>query len=148
MKLRVLFATLFAFVCAQAAFAADAKPRVVEITSNDQMKFSLATIEAKPGEEFTVLLKNLGTLPKDVMGHNWVLLKPGTDVNAFGIAAASAKATDYIPDSMKDKVVAHTPVLGPRQDASVKLKLEAGEYTFICSFPGHAFIMKGTLIVK
>jgi azurin len=147
MKLRLVFATLLAFICAN-AYAADAKSRVVEITANDTMKFSLATIEAKAGEEFTVVFTNNGTVAKDLMGHNWVLLKPGTDVNAFGTAAMTAKATDYIPDSMKDKVVAHTAVLGPRQKGEVKLKLEAGEYTFICSFPGHVALMKGVVIVK
>lgn len=147
MKLRVFFASLFAFICAQ-AIAADAKPRVIEITANDQMKFSLATIEAKANEDIVISFTNIGTQPKEVMGHNLVVLKPGTDPMAFGVAAAPAKATDYVPDSMKDKVVGHTPVLGPRGKAEIKLKLAAGEYPFLCSFPGHFALMKGVLVVK
>src|SRR5215207_720673 len=118
MNLRLLLATvLIAFVstgCGQketssstasstgsstataAAPAAPAKagPRTVEITAGDNMKFSLATIEAKPGEEIKVVLTNIGSQPKEIMGHNFVLLKGGTDVAAFAAAAIAAKATD------------------------------------------------------
>src|SRR5688500_13818710 len=56
-----------------AAAAAKAGPRVVEITGGDNMKFNLTTIQAKPGEQLKVVLTNVGTQPKEVMGHNWVL---------------------------------------------------------------------------
>jgi azurin len=125
-------------------------PRVIEITANDQMKFSLTTIEAKAGEQLKVVLTNVGTLPKEAMGHNWVLLKAGTDGNAFSAAAITAKDKDYIPDSMKDSVIAHTALLGPRKSDEVSFTVPpAGEYPFICSFPAHFAVgMKGTLISK
>ena len=66
-----------------------AKPRIVDITGNDQMKFSLATIAAKPGETLRIRLKSIGTLPKVAMGHNFVVLAKGTDAAAFANAAAS-----------------------------------------------------------
>ncbi len=123
--------------------------RTIEITANDQMKYSLTTMEAKAGEQITVKLTNQGTLPKEAMGHNWVLLKKGTDVNAFATAAMTAKDTNYIPPSMKDSVIASIPVLGPKQSGDATFKApDAGEYTFICSFPGHYMLMKGTLTVK
>jgi azurin len=142
--LAALTTALFAGVA-----SASAAPRVVEITANDQMKFSVTAIQAKAGEELKVVLTNAGTLPKEAMGHNFVLLKAGTDVAAFATAAMSAKDTDYVPASMKDKVIAATPVLGPKKSAEVVFKAPAaGEYTFICSFPGHYALMKGTLTVK
>ena len=50
---------------------------------------------------------------------------------------------------MKDKVIASTPVLGPKQSADATFKAPAaGEYVYICSFPGHYMLMKGTLVVK
>jgi azurin len=50
---------------------------------------------------------------------------------------------------MKDKVVAFIPVLGPKKSADTTFKAPAaGEYAFLCSFPGHAALMKGTLTVK
>ncbi|MDP3070494.1 MAG: plastocyanin/azurin family copper-binding protein [Opitutaceae bacterium] len=131
------------------AAKAAAAPRVIEITANDQMKFSLATIEAKAGEELKVVLNNVGMLPKEAMGHNWVLLKAGTDVTAFATAAMTAKDTDYVPAAMKDKVIAFIPVLGPKKSADVTFTAPAaGDYAYICSFPGHYMIMKGTLTVK
>lgn len=131
--------------------AAPAGPRAIEITANDQMKFNLASIEAKPGEELKVTLTNIGTFPKETMGHNWVLLKKGADAMAFANAAIPAKATDFIPPSLKDQVIAHTELIGPRKSSEVTFKAptEPGEYVFLCSFMGHYVAgMKGVLIVK
>lgn len=165
MKIRALSLTLLAAVglvgCgktdtpanapASTAAAAAAGPRVIEITAGDTMKFNLSTIEAKPGEELKVVLTNIGTQPKEVMGHNWVLLKAGTDIAAFDAAAVTAKATDYVPPALKDQVIAHTALLGPRKSDEVVFKApdQPGEYPFLCSFPAHFQIgMKGVLIVR
>ena len=126
-------------------------PRTIEITAGDNMKFNLSRIEAKPGEELTVVLTNIGSQPKEVMGHNWILLKAGTDVAAFDAAAVSAMATDYIPASLENRIIAHTPLLGPRKSAEVTFKAPEtpGDYPFLCSFPAHYQIgMKGTLTVR
>lgn len=137
------------------AAAAEAKPaaaiRTIEITAGDNMKFSLATIEAKPGEEIKVVLTNVGTQPKEVMGHNWVLLKSGTDVAAFSAAGAAAKATDFIPEALKGQIIAHTVLLGPRKSDEVTFKAPdaPGDYPYLCSFPAHYQVgMKGVLTVK
>ena len=131
-----------------AASATGAK--TVEITANDQMKFSVTSIEAKPGEELHVVLTNAGSMPKEAMAHNWVLLKAGSDVMAFSAAAASARDKDYIPDSLKDQIIAKIDLLGPKKTGEVTFKApeQPGEYPFLCSFPGHAALMKGTLVVK
>ena len=134
-----------------AAPATKAGPRTIEITAGDNMKFSLATIEAKPGEEIKVVLTNVGSQPKEVMGHNWVLLKAGTDAAAFDAAAVAAKATDYIPEGMKDQIVAHTALIGPRKSDEVTFKVPdaPGDYPFLCTFPAHYQVgMKGVLTVK
>lgn len=131
------------------AAASQGSPRVIEITANDQMKFSVTALEAKAGEDLKVVFTNQGTLPKEAMGHNWVLLKAGTDVTAFATAAMTAKDSDYVPAALKDQVIAFVPVQGPKKTGEVTFKAPAaGEYTFICSFPGHYMLMKGTLTVK
>ena len=114
------------------------------------MKFSVTTIEAKAGEQLKIVFKNVGTLPKEAMGHNWVLLKAGSDGMAFSTAAVAAKDTDYIPPSLKQQVIAHTKLLGPRQTDEITFTVPAaGEYPFLCSFPAHYAVgMKGTLIAK
>jgi azurin len=148
MKLPRLLLSLLALAWVSIAAA---KPRVIEISANDQMKFSVTKIDAKPGEELTVVFTNNGTQAKEVMGHNWVLLKAGADAQAFATASMTAKDTDYIPAAFKDQVIAHTPTLGPRKSAQVTFKVPdaAGEYPFLCSFPAHYSIgMKGTLVAK
>ena len=149
-RLRYLLSSFtLAAVLSAGAASVSAAPRVVEITANDQMKFSVATIDAKVGEEIKVVFKNVGTLPKEAMGHNWVLLKPGVDVAAFATAAMTAKDTDYVPAAKKGDVVAFVKVLGPKQEGDVTFKVPAaGDYTFVCSFPGHYMLMKGVLKAK
>ena len=131
--------------------AAAAGPRVIEITAGDTMKYDVTAIEAKPGEDLKVILTNTGTQPKEVMGHNWVLLKAGTDVAAFDAAALGSKDTGYIPDALKDEILAHIDLLGPRKSGEVDFKAPTtpGEYPFLCTFPAHYQTgMKGFLTVK
>lgn len=123
----------------------------VEMTANDSMKFNILRIEARAGQEVKVILTNMGNMPKAAMGHNWVLLKAGTDAKAFIDAAVTAAATDYIPAAMVDSVLAHTKMLGPKQSDEVTFKAptEPGEYAFVCSFPAHYLSgMHGVLVVK
>ena len=145
---------------AAAAPAPAAGPRVIEITANDTMKYTIGekqsgpdanlTIEAKAGEQLKIVLTNTGTLPKEAMGHNWVLLKAGTDVAAFDAAAAMAKEQDYVPVALKDQIVANIGLLGPRKSGEVVFTVPApGAYPVLCTFPAHFQIgMKGTLVVK
>lgn len=131
------------------ATEAKAGPRVIEITANDQMKFSVTNIDAKAGEQLKIVLTNIGTLPKEAMGHNFVLLKAGTDVASFAVAASTARDKDYIPEALKDQIIAHTALLGPRKSDEITFRVPAaGEYPFLCSFPGHFALMKGTLTAK
>lgn len=126
-------------------------PRVVEITGNDQMKYSVASIAAKPGETIKVRLKSVGTLPKVAMAHNFVLLAMGTDAAKFANAAAMAAANGYIPPAMKAQVLAQTTLAGPGETVEVTFKApkKPGKYEFVCSFPGHFIAgMKGVLTVK
>ena len=125
--------------------------RAIEITGNDQIKFSINEMRAKPGETLSVTLINIGTMPKMSMGHNWVLLKDAKNVDAFVNEAAMAAATDYIPAGQKDAVYAHTKMLGPKERDTVTFNApqQPGRYVYLCSFPGHYQVgMKGELIVE
>jgi azurin len=133
------------------AAAAPAGPRVVELTAGDTMKYNVTAIEAKPGEDIKVVLTNIGTQPVQVMGHNWVLLKAGSDVAAFDSAAVNAKDTGYIPPALKDEIIAHIDLLGPRKsgEAEFTVPTTPGDYPFLCTFPAHYQVgMKGVLTVK
>ncbi len=134
-----------------AAAPAPAGPRTIEITAGDTMKYSLTAIEATPGEDLKVVLTNNGSQPKEVMGHNFVLLKAGTDVAAFDAAALMSKDTDYIPAALSSQIIAKIDLLGPRKSGEVAFKAPTapGEYPFLCTFPAHYQTgMRGTLTVK
>lgn len=123
---------------------------VVEVllTGNDQMKFNLNEIKVKEGQKVKLILKHVGQLPENVMGHNFVLLKQGTDITDFAQQAAGAKDNDYIP-SGTDKVIAHTEMVGGGEQTSIEFEAPAaGTYDFICSFPGHYIQMQGKFIVE
>ena len=133
------------------AAAAAKGGRTVELTVSDTMKFDKTEIAAKVGETLRVVLKNTGTMPKVVAGHNFVLLKLGTDQVEFTKAAFNARDTEFIPASMKTAVIANTALAGPGETVEVSFKVpaKAGSYPFLCSFPGHfALGMKGTLVAK
>lgn len=143
-------ATTTAAKASDAAAPASAA-RVVEIQATDAMKFSVTRIEAAPGEEIQIKLLNVGTLPKEAMGHNFVLLKKDANAQTFANAALTAKATDYIPANLENQIIAHTKLLGPKQSDTITVKVpsEKGEYPYICSFPAHAAAgMKGVLVVR
>lgn len=131
--------------------AADARVVKIRVGVDNAMKFDVTAITVAPGETIKVVLTNHMTLPKEVMGHNWVLLATGTDVAAFATAAAPEATNGYIPAKMKDKVLAVIGVLGPNETGEVTFTAptKPGDYPFLCSFPGHFLTgMKGMLVVK
>ena len=146
---------LSAPVAPAAPAAAQDKPassaRTVEITGGDDMKYSVTSIPAKPGETLRIRLTSKGTLPKIAMAHNVVVLKAGAKQIDFANAAAMAAATGYIPPDMKDQVLAATTMAGPGETVEVTFKVPTapGTYPYMCTFPGHfAAGMRGTIVVK
>lgn len=123
-------------------------PNDVVITSNDAMQFNKKEIRVEAGKKVTLTLKHLGRMDKNVMGHNFVLLKQGVDLMAFGNKAATEKDNEYIP-SGTDNVIAHTKIIGGGETTVIEFDAPAkGSYDFLCSFPGHYVLMKGKFIVE
>lgn len=120
----------------------------VELAGNDQMQFDKDEIKVKAGQKVTLTLTHSGTMTKEAMGHNFVLLKSGTDMAAFAQKAMAAKDNDYIPEGT-DAVIVHTKLLGGGESDTITFDAPAaGTYDYICSFPGHYALMKGKLIVE
>jgi azurin len=146
---------VMACVAATAPLEARQTPRTVTLTVTDpvgeKMSYSLTQIVAKPGEKIKVRIVSMAQTPKIVMAHNFVLLKAGTNIKVFTDAAANARATDYIPPSMKAAIIAQAGMTGPGESMDVVFTAPAkpGTYVFLCSFAGHwAAGMTGNLIVK
>ncbi|CAI8999916.1 Azurin [Pseudomonas chlororaphis] len=124
----------------------------VDVDSTDQMSFNTKEITIdKSCKTFTVNLTHSGSLPKNVMGHNWVLSKSAdmAGIATDGMAAGIDK--DYLKPG-DSRVIAHTKIIGAGEKDSVTFevsKLTAGEsYEFFCSFPGHNSMMKGAVVLK
>jgi len=125
--------------------------RVVEIIGTDDMKYSVTTITAKPGETLRIRLTSKGKIPKVAMAHNFVLLEIGTNILALLKEGAPHRNTDFIPTSMMSSVIARTGMAGPGETVQVSFTVPTrpGRYPYICTFAGHYQAgMKGTLIVK
>lgn len=122
-----------------------------EIEGTDAMQFSVGSITVPAScTKFTITLKHTGKLPVTTMGHNVVIAKaadiPG--VTADGIAAGAAAAYVKPGDA---RVIAHTELVGGGQSTTVSFPVASiqgdGPYEFVCSFPGHAALMKGSIAV-
>lgn len=121
----------------------------VTVDSTDTMMFDTQAIEvSKSCKTFTVKLTHSGSLPKAVMGHNWVLAKQSDAKGVASDGMSAGAADDYVKPG-DERVIAHTKLIGAGESDTVQFdvaKLSAGElYEFLCTFPGHIAMMKGTL---
>ena len=133
------------------AITADPAARTVSMTAGDDMKFSVSTINAKPGEQLRIVLRVMGTMPKIAMAHNVVVLAKGTNLDAFTNASAMARSTNFIAPEFSKSVIAATGLGGAGDTVHVTFTVPkaSGRYDFVCSFPGHfAGGMRGVLVVK
>ncbi len=122
---------------------------IVHLYADDAMRFNLKEIRVKAGKEVMLVLKHTGEGSKTAMGHNFVLLKPEVNITDFAADAAVTTDGEYIPEKQKDNIIAHTRLLGGGETDTVYFTTPAaGNYPFICSFPGHASMMKGALTAE
>ena len=139
------------FGCSHDAPPAAPEGRLIEITCNNGLEFSVPTIEANGGEVLTVKLTNVGDAPKNSMGHNWVLLGRGANPVQFVESGAPHQATDFIAPEEAFHVLAKTKILGPGESESVTFSApkETDFYYYVCTFPGHYDAgMRGLLVVR
>ncbi|QNP40423.1 azurin [Lysobacter solisilvae (ex Woo and Kim 2020)] len=145
--------TLFAGLAllTASAFAHAAPNCTVRLKGNDAMQFDLKTATVSAScPKITIELTHAGKLAAQVMGHN-VVISQTVDMNAINAAGMKAgAAAGYVPKG-DTKVIAATPVVGGGASTKTTFagnKLKAGgDYSFFCSFPGHATLMKGKLVV-
>ncbi len=142
----VTAATVAGLLATPAVMASDC---AVTVESNDAMQFNVKSLQVPSScKSFDITLKHVGKLPKTAMGHNVVITKTA-DVAAVAKDGISAGvANDYLKTG-DGRVLAHSKLIGGGESDTLTLdvgKLAAGEnYSFFCSFPGHASMMKGTL---
>lgn len=120
-------------------------------TADGNSYLELEAIRAEPGSRLRVELRTKSELPPKSMSHNWVLLKPDADRDAFDKAAVLAVDNNYIPPEKEYQVIANTGLAAGGETASASFEVpgKQGLYDYLCSFPGHfANGMRGKLIVQ
>ncbi len=130
---------------APAAPAAAKSEVTLEIASKgEELLYDKDKLEAPAGSKITVKLKNSST----ALQHNWVLVKPGTTDTVANDGVAAGEAADYIK-AQDANVIAHIKMVKAGETGSVTFDAPApGSYPYICTFPGHYVLMKGTLTIK
>ncbi|MFP6899427.1 MAG: plastocyanin/azurin family copper-binding protein [Opitutales bacterium] len=109
------------------------------------LKYDPVALHVQPGEKVELLFNNT-----DEMMHNFALVSPGSHMEIVEAAialGADGPGQHYVPDS--PKVLASSPVVLPGKNVTVTFDApnEEGEYPYVCTFPGHGFVMFGTLFV-
>lgn len=124
----------------------------IDLEGDDLMNYDKQTVTvAASCETITINLKHVGKLPAESMGHN-VVVSATADYQAIAQDGMKAGlAGDYVPAD-DERVIVNTDVIGGGETTSTTFpgkRLKAGgDYTFFCSFPGHAAVMKGQLVVQ
>lgn len=135
-----------------AASAVHAAPNcTIRLKGDDRMQFDLKTVTVSTScPKITVELTHVGKLDAKVMGHNVVIGKTA-DVGALSTAGMKAGVVSHYVPKGDARVIAATTVIGGGGATRTSFpgsKLQpGGDYTFFCSFPGHAAIMRGKLVV-
>ncbi|HEU4773722.1 MAG TPA: azurin [Lysobacter sp.] len=150
--IRKLSAVALLGVAGMFALPAMAANCAATVDSTDAMQFTTKSLAVPAScKEFKVTLKHIGQLPKTVMGHNFVLGKTA-DVSGINADGMKAGADANYVKAGDPRVIAASKLIGGGESTTVTIpvaKLKAGEaYTYFCSFPGHAGIMKGRLTLS
>ena len=112
----------------------------------EQMKYDTPKLTVKAGKKIKLTFANPDFLP-----HNIVLVNPGkTEAVAAAAIAMGAEGfkTGFVPPSSDviwaSKLIDH----GKEQVIEFTAPTKPGEYPYVCTFPGHAMLMRGVLTVK
>jgi len=131
-----------------APVAAADKACTLEISGNDMMQYDKKELSVPATcTQVQLTLKHTGKLPKEAMGHNWVLVKTD-DLTAVANAGLGAGvANNYLQQGDK-RVIAHTKVVGGGESDTITFSTtgmqKGGAYSYLCTFPGHNALMRGT----
>jgi putative membrane-bound dehydrogenase-like protein len=114
-------------------------------TIPEKMMYDVKQLAVKPGKKIKLTFAN-----PDFMPHNLLLVKPGK-ANEIGEKAMALGAkgfeVGFVPTSTDiiwaSKLLDH----GKEQVIEFTAPQTEGAYPYVCTFPGHHLIMRGTLIV-
>lgn len=122
---------------------ASAAPTTVKIGVLPGLCYDLKRFEVRPGTEVELVFTNT-----DSMLHNLLICRSNTRLDVIKAAenlGSEAAEKNYVPDS--PNVLWSIPVvtLDATQTLRFTAPATAGDYPFVCTFPGHGLIMHGIM---
>ena len=125
---------------------ADITARTINIQVIPGLQYDLVRFQVKPGEKVKLVFSN-----DDDMGHNLLIATPGSReevVNAALQLAEKGPQMDYIPPI--PQVLWSIPVIYAGESKSLEFTApkEPGAYPYVCTYPGHGFLMYGVMYVS
>lgn len=124
----------------------DGPDRTIRLGTTPGLRFDIETIEVNAGSKIQLVFNN-----SDDMQHNVVIVNPGT-ADEVGEAAMllglQGPERQFVPDN--ENVLYFTSVMSPGNSETIYFIAPEipGNYTYVCTFPGHHIIMRGTLVVN
>jgi len=120
--------------------------RTIKIDVLVGLQFDLVRFNVKPGEKLNLIFSN-----SDDMSHNLLITKPGTRLEVVNEAlklGQKGPEMDYIPNF--SSVLWSIPVVNPNQFRTLSFTApkQEGVYPYVCTIPGHGFIMFGAMYVN
>ncbi|WP_026631431.1 plastocyanin/azurin family copper-binding protein [Dyadobacter alkalitolerans] len=117
----------------------------INMATKPGLKFDKEILEVKAGSKVKLVFNN-----NDDMLHNLVVTAPGKGEEVGQLAmdmGLNGTNAGYIPDTKS--VLFHTCLIQPETSQTIYFTApKPGDYPFICSFPGHSFVMKGVMKVR
>lgn len=127
-----------------AVFAQTVDVELVVVAARNAMRYETTRLEAPEGATVRLVMDNEVTTSPSML-HNVVVLEEDADVGRIGRAAAGVE--DHVPDD--PAVLVATPMARPRGKTAVVFTMPpAGEYPYICTYPGHFTMMQGVLVSR
>jgi lysophospholipase L1-like esterase/plastocyanin len=117
----------------------------------EQLRYDVTRFEVKPGQPVKLVFSNPDATP-----HNLVIARPGT-AEEIGMAAnemakdpAAMQEGQFIPRDKVPLMLHRTRMLAPETEQVLRFRApaEPGVYPYLCTFPGHWFVMRGEMVVR
>jgi azurin len=119
--------------------------QVVVLGTKPGLKYDVTQLQVKAGSKVKLVFNN-----NDDMTHNVVVVLPGAG-DEVGDAALKlglkGAEMQYVPAT--PKVLYHTNLIQPGSSETIYFvaPTKPGDYVYLCSYPGHATVMRGVLKV-
>ena len=120
--------------------------KTIEIKVLPGLQFDIVRFQVKPGTKVKIVFKNT-----DEMDHNLIVTKPNSREEVVMAAlqmGGEGPMKNYIPEMAQ--VLWSIPIVSADQTKSITFTApnEEGIYPYVCTYPGHGFVMFGAMYIS